>query len=67
MSFNKDYTKQLNEITTLENAQAYQLAAQREILFLNQPKDCLTAQTFFIHANYELQIIDAIKLAKKAE
>jgi hypothetical protein len=25
------------------------------------------SQTFFIHANYELQIIDAVKLAKKTE
>jgi hypothetical protein len=42
MSLNKDYTKQLNE-TSLENAQAYQLAAPEERnLVLNQPKDCLT-------------------------
>jgi hypothetical protein len=58
MSLNKDYTKQLNE-TSLENAQAYQLAAPEERnLVLNQPKDCLTVHKPFIHANYELQIID---------
>jgi hypothetical protein len=36
-------------------------------LVLNQQRDCLNgSQTLFIHANYELQIIDAIKLAKKS-
>jgi imidazolonepropionase-like amidohydrolase len=69
MSLNKDYTKQLNEITSfLDNAKAYQLTAPKEINLVFESTRGLFdgSQTLFIHANYELQIIDAIKLAKES-
>jgi hypothetical protein len=41
---------------------------QKKYLFFESTKGLFNgSQTFFIHANYELQIIDAVKLAKKTE
>lgn len=67
---NKDYAKQLSEITSfLSNAQAYQLAVSKErnVVFESTKGLFDGSQTLFITANDELQIIDAIKLAKESE
>ncbi|EIA08756.1 amidohydrolase family protein [Flavobacterium frigoris] len=67
LTLNKDYSKQLNEITNfLSNAQAYQLATSKERnVVLESTKGLFDgSQTLFIVANDELQIFDAIKLAK---
>lgn len=69
MPLNKDYAKQLSEITSfLSNAQAYQLAISKERnVVLESTKGLFDgSQTLFITANDELQIIDAIKLAKES-
>lgn len=66
---NKDYAKQLSEITSfLSNAQAYQLAVSKErnVVFESTKGLFDGSQTLFITANDELQIIDAIKLAKES-
>lgn len=68
-SLNKDYSKQLHEITAfLSNSKAYQLAPAKERnVVLESTKGLFDGtQTLFIHANDELQIIDAIKLAKES-
>jgi len=67
---NKDYSKQMNEITTfLSNAKAYQQTIPKERNFVFESTRGLFdgTQTLFITANDELQIIDAIKLAKDSE
>lgn len=69
MPLNKDYAKQLSEITSfLSNAQAYQLAVSKErnVVFESTKGLFDGSQTLFITANDELQIIDAIKLAKES-
>jgi imidazolonepropionase-like amidohydrolase len=69
MSLNKDYAKELNEITSfLSNAKVYQLAVpkERNVVFESAKGLFDGSQTLFIHANEELQIIDAIKLAKES-
>lgn len=67
---NKDYSKQMNEITTfLSNAKAYHqaLSKERNVVFESTRGLFDGSQTLFITANDELQIIDAIKLAKESE
>jgi imidazolonepropionase-like amidohydrolase len=69
MLLNKDYAKQLNEITSfLANAQAYQLAKpqERNLVFESTKGLFDGSQTLFIHASDELQIIDAVKLTKES-
>jgi imidazolonepropionase-like amidohydrolase len=66
---NKDYSKQMNEITTfLSNAKAYQqtIPKERNVVFESTRGLFDGSQTLFITANDELQIIDAIKLAKES-
>lgn len=66
---NKDYSKQMNEITTfLSNAKAYQqtITKERNVVFESTRGLFDGSQTLFITANDELQIIDAIKLAKES-
>lgn len=68
VTLNKDYAKQLNDITSfLSNAKAYQrtVAKERNVVFESTKGLFDGSQTLFIHANEELQIIDAIKLAKE--
>lgn len=68
VTLNKDYAKQLNDITSfLSNAKAYQrtVAKERNVVFESTKGLFDSSQTLFIHANEELQIIDAIKLAKE--
>lgn len=67
---NKDYSKQMNEITTfLSNAKAYHqtIPNERNVVFESTRGLFDSSQTLFITANDELQIIDAIKLAKDSE
>ncbi|SDW57640.1 amidohydrolase family protein [Flavobacterium degerlachei] len=69
MTLNKDYAKQLSEITSfLSNAKAYQQAnsKERNVVFESTKGLFDGSQTLFILANDELQIIDAIKLAKES-
>ncbi|MFQ3174780.1 MAG: imidazolonepropionase-like amidohydrolase [Flavobacterium sp.] len=69
MSLNKDYVKEINEIKSfLSNAKAYQMATpkERNIVFESTSRLFDGTQTLFIHANDELQIIDAIKLASES-
>jgi imidazolonepropionase-like amidohydrolase len=65
---NKEYTKQIEEISVfLANARTYNLdIAKERNLILEATKGLFSgAQTLFIHANEEKQIIDAVQLAKE--
>lgn len=65
---NKDYVKQITEITAfLANAKAYLADNSKEInLIFEATKGLFDGnQTLFIHANEEKQIIDAVQLAKE--
>ncbi|MFE3870528.1 amidohydrolase family protein [Flavobacterium sp. ZS1P70] len=65
---NKDYVKQISEITVfLANAKAYLADSSKEKnLILEATKGLFDGnQTLFIHANEEKQIIDAVQLAKE--
>jgi imidazolonepropionase-like amidohydrolase len=65
---NKDYVKQITEITTfLANAKAYLADSSKERnLIFEATKGLFDGnQTLFIHANEEKQIIDAVQLAKE--
>ena len=65
---NKDYVKQISEITAfLANAKAYlsDNSKERNLIF-DATKGLFDGnQTLFIHANEEKQIIDAVQLAKE--
>ena len=65
---NKDYGKQISEITAfLANAKAYLADSSKERnLIFEATKGLFDGnQTLFIHANEEKQIIDAVQLAKE--
>ncbi len=65
---NKDYVKQITEITAfLANAKAYLADSSKERnLIFEATKGLFDGnQTLFIHANEEKQIIDAVQLAKE--
>jgi imidazolonepropionase-like amidohydrolase len=65
---NKDYVKQISEITAfLTNAKAYLADSSKERnLIFEATKGLFDGnQTLFIHANEEKQIIDAVQLAKE--
>jgi imidazolonepropionase-like amidohydrolase len=67
VSVNKDYIKQINEVSVfLQNSKAYNLTEAKERnLVLESTKGLFDGtQTLFIHANAEKQIIDGIQLAK---
>lgn len=67
-NLNKEYGKQIAEINTfLSNSKAYleTSAKERNLLFESVKGLFDGTQTLFIHADHELQIIDAIKLAKE--
>ncbi len=64
---NKDYTKQVDELNAfLSNSKAYLADTSKERnLVLEASKGLFDGtQTFYIHANEEKQIIDAVELAK---
>jgi imidazolonepropionase-like amidohydrolase len=65
---NKDYVKQISEITAfLANAKAYLAdnSKERNLIFEATKGLFDGNQTLFIHANEEKQIIDAVQLAKE--
>ncbi|MFE3848696.1 amidohydrolase family protein [Flavobacterium sp. LB3P45] len=65
---NKEYVKQISEITTfLANAKAYLAdnSKERNLIFEATRGLFDGKQTLFIHANEEKQIIDALQLAKE--
>lgn len=65
---NKDYTKQILEVTAfLANAKAYLAnnAKERNLIFEATKGLFDGNQTLFIHANEEKQIIDAVQMAKE--
>ena len=65
---NKDYVKQISEITAfLANAKAYlsDNSKERNLIFEATKGLFDGNQTLFIHANEEKQIIDAVQLAKE--
>lgn len=65
---NKDYVKQITEITVfLANAKAYLAdnSKERNLIFEATKGLFDGNQTLFIHANQEKQIIDAVQLAKE--
>jgi hypothetical protein len=65
---NKDYTKQILELSTfLSNAKAYLGDSSKERnLVLEATKGLFDgSQTLFINANEEKQIIDAVQFAKE--
>ena len=65
---NKDYGKQISEITAfLANAKAYlaDSSKERNLIFESTKGLFDGNQTLFIHANEEKQIIDAVQLAKE--
>lgn len=65
-SLNKDYSKQVGEITRfLTNAKSYlaDTAKERNLIFESVKGLFDGTQTLFIHADKELQIIDAVNLA----
>jgi imidazolonepropionase-like amidohydrolase len=65
---NKDYSKQVQELTAyISNAKAYLADASKERnLTLEATKGLFDgSQTLFVHANEEKQIIDAIQFAKE--
>jgi imidazolonepropionase-like amidohydrolase len=67
LSLNKDYIKQVDEISAfLTNSKAYIAAASKERNLILEATEGLFdgTQTLFIHANDEKQIIDGIQLAK---
>lgn len=66
-TLNKDYAKQVDEIKTfLSDSKAYLGAASkdRNLIFESVKGLFDGSQTLFIHADNELQIVDAINLAK---
>ncbi|UQD56725.1 amidohydrolase family protein [Flavobacterium sp. K5-23] len=70
ISVNKDYIKQINEVSVfLKNSKAYNSSEAKERnLVLESTKGLFDGtQTLFIHANSEKQIIDGIQLAKDNE
>jgi imidazolonepropionase-like amidohydrolase len=67
-NLNKEYDKQVTEVNTfLSNSKAYlaDVAKEKNLLFESVKGLFDGTQTLFIHADQELQIIDAIKLAKE--
>ncbi|MBC5836759.1 amidohydrolase family protein [Flavobacterium muglaense] len=67
ITLNKDYAKQVDEIKTfLSDSKAYLGAASkdRNLIFESVKGLFDGSQTLFIHADNELQIVDAINLAK---
>jgi imidazolonepropionase-like amidohydrolase len=63
---NKDYTKQMEEVSTfLNNAKAYlgDASKVRNLIFESTKGLFDASQTLYIHANEEKQITDAIQLA----
>ncbi|MBP2281777.1 imidazolonepropionase-like amidohydrolase [Flavobacterium sp. CG_23.5] len=65
---NKDYVKQISEITSfLSNAKAYSgnIAKERNLIFEATLGLFDGTETLYIHANEEKQIIDAVQLAKE--
>jgi len=67
-NLNKDYAKQVTEINTfLSSSKAYLAdnSKEKNLLFESVKGLFDGTQTLFIHADNELQIIDAIKLAKE--
>ena len=66
-NINKEYTKQIEEVNSfLSNSKAYLASKSNERNLIFEATEGLFSgkQTLFIHSNYELQIIDGIKLAK---
>lgn len=66
-NLNKEYAKQIEEVNSfLSSAKAYLAtkANERNLIFESTEGLFTGKQSLFIHANYEMQIIDGIKLAK---
>lgn len=67
-TLNKDYAKEIAEIKTfLVSSKAYQgeTSKERNLVYESTKGLFNATQTLFIHADYELQIIDAIKVAQE--
>jgi imidazolonepropionase-like amidohydrolase len=66
---NKEYSKQIEEITTfITNSKAYfaDASSERNLIFESMKGIFDGTQTLFIHANEEKQIIDAVNLSKES-